>query len=35
MLAYIDKRITPDMARTVLRRLTERGISVKGYFIRS
>jgi radical SAM superfamily enzyme YgiQ (UPF0313 family) len=33
MLAYIDKRITPDMARTVIRRLTERGINVKGYFI--
>ncbi|MFI9452541.1 B12-binding domain-containing radical SAM protein [Amycolatopsis sp. NPDC052450] len=33
MLARIDKRITPDMARTVVRRLTERGINVKGYFI--
>jgi radical SAM superfamily enzyme YgiQ (UPF0313 family) len=33
MLDYIDKRITPDMARTVVRRLTERGINVKGYFI--
>lgn len=33
MLDYIDKRITPDMTRTVVRRLTERGVSVKGYFI--
>lgn len=33
MLAYIDKRITPDMARSVVRRLTTRGIHVKGYFI--
>jgi radical SAM superfamily enzyme YgiQ (UPF0313 family) len=33
LLAYMGKRITPDMTRTVLRRLTERGISVKGYFI--
>lgn len=33
MLAYIDKRITPDMARTVVRRLAQRGIGVKGYFI--
>jgi anaerobic magnesium-protoporphyrin IX monomethyl ester cyclase len=33
MLAYIDKRITPDMTRTVVRRLTERGINVKGYVI--
>lgn len=33
MLTLIDKRITPDMARTVVRRLTERGINVKGYFI--
>ncbi|WP_410599798.1 B12-binding domain-containing radical SAM protein [Amycolatopsis sp. lyj-90] len=33
MLARIDKRITPDMARSVVRRLTERGINVKGYFI--
>jgi len=33
MLAYIDKRITPDMAKTVISRLTERGINVKGYFI--
>lgn len=33
MLTRIDKRITPDMARTVARRLAERGINVKGYFI--
>ncbi|WIN00072.1 radical SAM protein [Actinoplanes oblitus] len=33
MLQYIDKRIDPEMIRTVVRRLTERGISVKGYFI--
>jgi radical SAM superfamily enzyme YgiQ (UPF0313 family) len=33
MLTRIDKRITPDMARTVVRRLAERGINVKGYFI--
>lgn len=33
MLAAIDKRITPDMTRTVVRRLVERGINVKGYFI--
>lgn len=33
MLAYIDKRITQDMIRAVVRRLVERGISVKGYFI--
>lgn len=33
MLTRIDKRITPDMARTVTRRLAERGINVKGYFI--
>jgi radical SAM superfamily enzyme YgiQ (UPF0313 family) len=33
LLAYMGKRITPDMTRTVLRRLTARGISVKGYFI--
>ncbi|MGI8308779.1 B12-binding domain-containing radical SAM protein [Saccharopolyspora hattusasensis] len=33
VLAAIDKRITPDMATTVVRRLTERGINVKGYFI--
>lgn len=33
MLEYIDKRITPAMAYEVVRRLTQRGISVKGYFI--
>ncbi|UVS80610.1 B12-binding domain-containing radical SAM protein [Actinokineospora sp. UTMC 2448] len=33
MLELIDKRITPDMAADVVRRLTERGIDVKGYFI--
>ena len=33
MLTYIDKRITPDMARDVVRRLTSYGINVKGYFI--
>jgi anaerobic magnesium-protoporphyrin IX monomethyl ester cyclase len=33
MLEYIDKRITPDMAVNVVRRLTGRGIDVKGYFI--
>lgn len=33
MLVHIDKRITPAMVRSVVRRLTERGISVKGYFI--
>jgi anaerobic magnesium-protoporphyrin IX monomethyl ester cyclase len=33
MLTTIDKRITPEMARSVVRRLTERGINVKGYFI--
>jgi anaerobic magnesium-protoporphyrin IX monomethyl ester cyclase len=33
MLERIDKRITPDMARLVVRRLVERGINVKGYFI--
>lgn len=33
MLEYIDKRITPEMAVRVARRLVERGISVKGYFI--
>ncbi|MER7544726.1 radical SAM protein [Spirillospora sp. NPDC127506] len=33
MLAHIDKRITPAMVRSVVRRLTERGIAVKGYFI--
>lgn len=33
MLTLIDKRINPDMTRTVVRRLAERGINVKGYFI--
>jgi anaerobic magnesium-protoporphyrin IX monomethyl ester cyclase len=33
MLDQIDKRITPEMARRVVQRLTERGINVKGYFI--
>jgi anaerobic magnesium-protoporphyrin IX monomethyl ester cyclase len=33
MLARIDKRITPDMTIRTVRRLVERGIDVKGYFI--
>ncbi|MGW5259717.1 B12-binding domain-containing radical SAM protein [Microbispora sp. NPDC004025] len=33
MLAYVDKRITPAMVTSVVRRLTRRGIRVKGYFI--
>ncbi|MFI6031884.1 B12-binding domain-containing radical SAM protein [Amycolatopsis magusensis] len=33
MLERIDKRITPDMARSVVQRLTVRGINIKGYFI--
>lgn len=33
MLAYIDKRLNPDMIKRVIRRLAERGISIKGYFI--
>ncbi|MDG4767833.1 radical SAM protein [Solwaraspora sp. WMMD406] len=33
LLKHMGKRITSDMTRTVVRRLTERGISVKGYFI--
>lgn len=33
MLKYVDKRITPEMAKDVVRRLTTHGISVKGYFI--
>lgn len=33
VLVHIDKRITPDMVRSVVRRLTERDIAVKGYFI--
>jgi anaerobic magnesium-protoporphyrin IX monomethyl ester cyclase len=33
LLKYMGKRITPEMTQSVVRRLTERGISVKGYFI--
>jgi len=33
LLAYMGKRITPEMTRSVVRRLTARGISIKGYFI--
>jgi anaerobic magnesium-protoporphyrin IX monomethyl ester cyclase len=33
MLALIDKRIDSAMTHSVVRRLTERGINVKGYFI--
>lgn len=33
LLTYMGKRITPEMTRSVVQRLTERGISVKGYFI--
>ncbi|WP_200873304.1 B12-binding domain-containing radical SAM protein [Actinokineospora spheciospongiae] len=33
MLDLIDKRIDPDITLSVVRRLTERGINVKGYFI--
>lgn len=33
VLSLIDKRIDPGMTYTVVRRLTERGINVKGYFI--
>jgi|GEM_PF-1862306 len=33
MLAHIDKRITPDMTLSVVRRLFSHGIGVKGYFI--
>ncbi len=33
LLTYMGKRITPEMTRSVVRRLTGRGISVKGYFI--
>lgn len=33
LLRYMGKKITPEMTRAVVRRLTERGISVKGYFI--
>jgi radical SAM superfamily enzyme YgiQ (UPF0313 family) len=33
LLKYMGKRITPEMTRSVVQRLTERGISIKGYFI--
>ncbi|MGL5865874.1 MAG: B12-binding domain-containing radical SAM protein [Dermatophilaceae bacterium] len=33
LLKHMGKRITSGMTRAVVRRLTERGISVKGYFI--
>ncbi|HEV8111559.1 MAG TPA: radical SAM protein [Planctomycetota bacterium] len=33
VLEYIDKRIDPDMVRRVIRRLSERGLSVKSYFV--
>ncbi|MGH3873327.1 MAG: radical SAM protein, partial [Pseudonocardiaceae bacterium] len=33
ILTLIDKRIDPGMTRTVVQRLTERGINVKGYVI--
>lgn len=33
MLELIDKRIDPAMTHAVVRRLTQRGINVKGYFI--
>ncbi|MGY2119500.1 B12-binding domain-containing radical SAM protein [Nocardia gipuzkoensis] len=33
VLNHIDKRITPEMATRVVRRLLDRGIDVKGYFI--
>lgn len=33
LLKYMGKRITADMTRSVVRRLTQHGISVKGYFI--
>ena len=33
LLKYMGKRITPEMTKSVVKRLTERGISVKGYFI--
>lgn len=33
LLKHMGKRITSDMTRSVVQRLTERGISVKGYFI--
>ncbi|MEV1060401.1 radical SAM protein [Micromonospora chalcea] len=33
VLNYIGKRISPDLTRQVVRRLTRAGIAVKGYFI--
>lgn len=33
LLKYMGKRITPEMTRSVVHRLTEHGISIKGYFI--
>src|SRR6185295_8867042 len=33
LLRYMDKHITSDMTRKAVRRLTARGINVKGYFI--
>lgn len=33
LLKYMGKRITPEMTRSVVQRLTAHGISVKGYFI--
>lgn len=33
VLKYMGKRITPEMTRSVVQRLTERGISAKGYLI--
>lgn len=33
LLKYMGKRINPEMTRSVVRRLTERGINIKGYFI--
>lgn len=33
LLSYMGKRITPEMTRSVVRRLTEHGIFIKGYFI--
>ncbi len=33
LLAYMGKRITPEMTRSVVSRLTAHSISVKGYFI--
>lgn len=33
LLRYMGKRITPEMTRSVVRRLTAQGINIKGYFI--